>query len=291
MERNVKPDLKLIIAHNTPEDQAGTDGLKSKEELHQLPLFGLSVGSFLQVIAMEQQTCILEVYRSIDDWGSFCFIKGSLYNAFYGPLEGEEAAMKMILWENVRLNIKKIGNSNDIPRKITKNLMLLLMESARLRDEALSDSEDDEDIEETESAAPDPECLKIEQSLQVLINDMGPALLTAYVSKLKEPLAIAAYNATPQVKKIFDSLTVYLNNILTNNLKMGGLGDFFIIDLKDDKTMIVLILEGYKWGIVFDSTRCTLGLFRNVMVPKIVEHLTRNRRDPFGSTELPPGTM
>lgn len=273
MERNLKPDLKLVIAHGTSEDQVETDAMKSREALHQLPLFGLSVGSFLQVVAMEQQTCILEVYRSIDDWGSFCFIKGSLYNAFYGPLEGEEAAMKMILWENVRLNIKKISNIDEVARKIAKNLMLLLMESARLRDEAQSDSEDDEDIDGTGSAGPDSEYLKIKEALQILRTDMGPALLTASVSKLKEPLTIASYNATTQETKIFDSLTVYLNNILKNNLKIGGLGDFLIIDLKDDKTMTVLILGGYKWGIVFDTTRCTLGLFRNVIVPKIEECL------------------
>jgi hypothetical protein len=63
MEGAVKKDFKLIVDNEGLESMSPADKAGAKEELQRWPLFGLSVGSFLQVINMEQQTCLLEVYR------------------------------------------------------------------------------------------------------------------------------------------------------------------------------------------------------------------------------------
>ena len=136
MEGAVKKDFKLIVDNEGLESMSPADKADAKEELQRWPLFGLSVGSFLQVINMEQQTCLLEVYRSANQQGHFSIVEGALYNAICGDREGEDAAMEMISWENVRLNIKQILNTSGIERNIEKNLMLLLMEGSRRRDEA-----------------------------------------------------------------------------------------------------------------------------------------------------------
>ncbi len=268
MERNLKRDLKLIVDHDAGDNPAGP---KSMEELHQLPLFGLSLGSFLQVIAMEQQTCMLEVYRSAEDWGRFYFIKGSLYNAEYSGLEGEEAAMRMALWENVRLNLKMIADPNDIPRKVTKNLMSLLMESSRLRDETEgSPHGDDADDEISEEQL---EILKIEHCLGILRKDMGEALLTACVTRADSPDPLTVYHASPQAVKMFEVLTGCFE-IFARELDGGGLGDFFVIDLKESRSLVVILVNQYRWGIVFNHDQCALGLFRKIIMPKVAGSLS-----------------
>ncbi|HQL00780.1 MAG TPA: DUF4388 domain-containing protein, partial [Smithellaceae bacterium] len=195
MEGTAKRDLKLVQdgqKEGAPKSEAAT-----RDELQRWPLFGLSVGSFLQVIAMEQQTCIMEVYHDADHWGQFCFVEGSLYDASCGALQGEEAAMEMIAWENVRLNIKQILNTSKVERKIEKNLMLLLMESTRRRDELknggpdgdMEDAEeldDIDDIEDLDVIADDVERAKLEACLNILAKDMGDALNTASISSIRE---------------------------------------------------------------------------------------------------------
>ena len=274
MEGTAKRDLKLV--QDRQKEDAAT-----RDELQRWPLFGLSVGSFLQVIAMEQQTCIMEVYHDANHWGQFCFVEGALYDASCGSLQGEEAAMEMISWENVRLNIKQILNTSKVERKIQKNLMLLLMESTRRRDELknggpdgdMEDAEeldDIDDIDDLDVIADDVERAKLEACLNILAKDMGDALNTASIASIREGKIMASHKAPPQTAEAFLRLTHYLKNAFAANTSVH-LGDHYIMDMKGGLTLVVLIFGEYQWCVVFDNTKCTLGLFRNVIMPKVVK--------------------
>jgi len=279
MEGAVKKDFKLIVDNEdlesiSPEDKAG-----AKEELQRYPLFGLSVGSFLQVINMEQQTCMLEVYRNAQQQGCFYIVGGNLYNAVCGDKGGDDGAMEMIAWENVRLNIKQILNASGIERKIEKNLMLLLMESTRRRDEAadLKTSQEqaivekEEDSEEEELIVHDTERAKLEACLKILTKDMGVAFISGSIINISKGKMLASFNIKPEYAYVFKRITDYFQNAFANGTLGGGLGDHYIVDLKGNKTLVVLILGDYQWDIVIDNVKCTLGLFRNIIMPKVIK--------------------
>lgn len=271
---DVKKDFKLIIDNEDLDSLPAADA-GIKDELQRWPLFGLSVGSFLQVIAMERQTCIMEVYLSANHSGHFCFVEGELHDAVYGDLNGEEAAMEMIAWENVRLNIKQILNASSVVRKIDKNLMLLLMESSRRRDEIQEngdhpDKEDVDDLEDMEVIADDVERAKFSACLNVMSKDMSDALTAASISHINEGKVMASYHAAPETSEAFLRLTKYLKNAFSANTTTA-LGDHFILDLKDQQTLVVLIIGEHQWCIVFNNVKCTLGLLRNVIMPKVIK--------------------
>jgi hypothetical protein len=274
MEGAVKKDFKLIVDNEglesmSPEDRASA----AKEELQRWPLFGLSVGSFLQVINMEQQTCLLEVYRSANELGHFCIVEGLLYNAICGDREGEDAAMEMISWENVRLNIKQILSTSGIERKIEKNLMLLLMDGSRRRDEA-EDNNHKKEIEEAEEAellVRDVERAKLEACLKILNKDMGDALISGSIISIRSSNVLASHNIKPEAAVLFKRLTDYFRNAFATGLSSTSLGDHYILDLKGKQTLVVLILGDYQWSIVFNNVKCALGLFQNIIMPKVIK--------------------
>lgn len=270
----MKKDFKLII-DNDDLDSLPVADAGIKDELQRWPLFGLSVGSFLQVIAMERQTCIMEVYLSANHWGHFCFVEGELHDAVCGELTGESAAMEMISWENVRLNIKQILNTSGVVRKIDKNLMLLLMESSRRRDEVQEasdrlDRDNVEDLEDMEVVADDVERAKLSACLNIVSKDMGDALTAASIANINEGKVVAFYQTAPETAESFLRLTKYLKNAFSANTK-EVLGDHFILDLKDQQTLVALIIGEYQWCIVFNNVKCTLGLLRNVIMPKVIK--------------------
>lgn len=283
MEGAVKKDFKLIVDNEglesmSPEDRAGA----AKEELQRWPLFGLSVGSFLQVINMEQQTCLLEVYRSANQLGNFCIVEGLLYNAICGDREGEDAAMEMISWENVRLNIKQILSTSGIERKIEKNLMLLLMDGSRRRDEAkdndrkqeiieeAKDTEEAKDAEEAELLLRDVERAKLDTCLKILNKDMGDSLISGNIMSIRSSKVLASYNIKPEAAAIFKRLTDYFRDAFAAAFEAARLGDHYILDLKGKQTLVVIILGEYQWSIVFNNVKCSLGLFQNIIMPKVV---------------------
>ncbi len=97
-------------------------------------LSGISIMSFLQMIEMEQKTCLFEVESPGAPKGFFYFKGGELYHAVCGDLKGTEAAIKMIQMENPTINFKKSPNRS-IPKGIDMKLTALILEAVRRKDE------------------------------------------------------------------------------------------------------------------------------------------------------------
>jgi len=101
-------------------------------------LTGVSLDSFVQLIEMEQKTCVLEVHSKAGDMEKclLLFGDGELYDAAWGELKGEEAAHEIIGLKDVQIRFKKLSRGRKLKRRIEKPLMSILMEATRLRDEA-----------------------------------------------------------------------------------------------------------------------------------------------------------
>ena len=102
---------------------------------------GVSVSGLLQLVEMEQKTCLLEVRYGEKKRGYFYFNKGILYNALYNDLEGEDVALNMIGWNQVNFRFKSLPKE-DIERRINRSLMSLIMEGARLKDEKTAEEKE-----------------------------------------------------------------------------------------------------------------------------------------------------
>lgn len=97
-------------------------------------LSGISIVSFLQMIEMEQKTCLCEIQSSGNPSGFFYFNGGELHHAVYGSLKGEEAAMKLIHVENPTINFKTVPKRK-IQRKINRELTGLILEAMKNKDD------------------------------------------------------------------------------------------------------------------------------------------------------------
>ncbi len=105
-----------------------------KEEYYSGPkgiIDGISIATFLQMLEMEEKTCTLKISQGEKN-GKIFFKKGSLFDASYGELGGEEAAYEIINWEKAGIEIENHCNKNE--RKIQNSLMGILMEAAKIKD-------------------------------------------------------------------------------------------------------------------------------------------------------------
>ncbi len=97
-------------------------------------LQGISVSSFLQMIRLEEKTCLFEVQSPGKGKGLFYLQKGIPHDAVYGDLKGEEAAYALIAMEKAKITFKNLPR-----KKITKRIHIettgLIMEAFRRKDE------------------------------------------------------------------------------------------------------------------------------------------------------------
>jgi CheY-like chemotaxis protein len=98
-------------------------------------LQSISIVSFLQVIELEEDSCRLLVTCKGKS-GDLYFVNGKPMAAKTGELTGDEAALEILSWGKVTIDIDY--TSKDVPQEITTSLMNLLLESGQLKDEKRS---------------------------------------------------------------------------------------------------------------------------------------------------------
>ena len=114
-------------------EQAIHQALDTHDE-QRCSLSGLSLGSFLQLVAMEQKTVHLKVFHPVGKSGSLFFRDGELIDAEYDDLCGDEAVLEMLQWENVRVGIKEFAAPFP-ERRMESELMPLLFTAAQRLDD------------------------------------------------------------------------------------------------------------------------------------------------------------
>ena len=97
-------------------------------------LSGISVVTFLQMVEMEEKTCLCEVESPGNPKGFFYFQGGELFHAVCGELKGEKAAIKLINMDTPSINFRR-PPKRKIARGINHKLTALLLEAARIKDE------------------------------------------------------------------------------------------------------------------------------------------------------------
>jgi len=75
---------------------------------------GIYLASFLQIIEMEGQSCIVKVLTSDGEIGYFSFNGGKLFDAVYGEKKGESAALQMIPLKSYKIEFL------DLPKRKLK---------------------------------------------------------------------------------------------------------------------------------------------------------------------------
>ena len=97
-------------------------------------LTGISVGSFLQLIEMEEKTCFLEIISEEGEKGIVYFKDGKLYDAIYCGLKGEEAASELIGMNNASIRLNNFTDKK-MTKRINTSLMNFILDAMRRKDE------------------------------------------------------------------------------------------------------------------------------------------------------------
>jgi CheY-like chemotaxis protein len=119
---------KLVDAiHTALKPRSAADGM----------LKGISVANFLQMIALEQKTCLLEITAPDGDKGFFYIENGEVFDAAFRGLTGEEAAYALIGTDGASIRFTNIPASKKVKQRIQSSLMALIMEAMTRKDETI----------------------------------------------------------------------------------------------------------------------------------------------------------
>jgi len=141
MTGHATPELEEKTANNTPRFIRKPFQIKKLvqaiiETLESDVLEGssrrISIASFLQMVQIEQKTCLLEIAPPNDEKGHFCIKNGELYDAVFRDLEGEAAASEMIILDGASVCFRNLPKTN-IANRINKNHRDLIGDAMNLK--------------------------------------------------------------------------------------------------------------------------------------------------------------
>ncbi|MDJ0882737.1 MAG: response regulator [Desulfobacterales bacterium] len=115
---------------------------------------GISLPNFLQLIQWEEKSCLLEVFDGKGGKGFFNTEEGELIDAVFGSQTGEEAAYAMLAVDDPKITINPPPQKK-AERRIHQDLMSILMEGMRLKDEGEGHAPcpEEDDTQDTSSQA------------------------------------------------------------------------------------------------------------------------------------------
>jgi len=93
---------------------------------------GINLATFLQLVQLEKKTCTLKI-KSKNDVGYLYIDRGDLLSAEAGNLSGEDAAFKIVCWQNPTIEMESVCRKKE--REINTSIEMLLLEAFRIEDE------------------------------------------------------------------------------------------------------------------------------------------------------------
>ncbi|MDM8541444.1 response regulator [Desulfococcaceae bacterium HSG9] len=178
-------------------------------------LRGISIASFLQMIEMEQKTCHFEVYSPKKPKGVFYFEEGVLYDAVYGSDRGVDAALKMIQLDSLKINFRKHPSKN-YKRRINTDLIGLIMEAMRLKDESSEQMDDGSRIKKDEDTSEIEIPVEEASSDRSYFYDFREYIVDTFFDEIKvlkgyRAVGIIAYDGEVLASNVVDNLIDFNN--------------------------------------------------------------------------------
>ncbi len=218
IEKQIK---KMGIVHYL-EKPIGFDELRD-HILHELGrkkksrIEGVTLASFLQLIWMEKMTCTLSV-KSEEKSGTLSILSGDLKNAQTTSQSGLPAALEILDWENVTIELDE--NFAAEGEAVACSIEELLLESFRRKDERSVEpsieyeslnSSDQINIFEKEDTM---NVSKLNKSIETLKESLGGALLATDIWGTNDMQSIAGWNTQPAATALFGQIINSTNKAL-----------------------------------------------------------------------------
>lgn len=118
---------------------------------------------------------------------------------------------------------------------------------------------------------------KLESACTFIEDTLRGGLLAMDIWDTESGLSLAGINSNPAATALFNQLTGDLEGTLLGS-GFPGLNRYYLLDLKDDKIVVVLRQDGdFLGGMLLDATKTNLGMLVGVVIPRTLESMTAAR--------------
>ena len=235
----------------------------------------MSIATVLELISMEKMTSSVTVKdNETNESGRIWFKEGNLIDAEIDDLEGIEAVFEMLSFGDVDIVIRERAHERVTISDVSLEYVLLegmkrLDEKKNKGQEKVVEVKKNKETINKEPPQINIETEKFDRAFKLLKKELGTTLLASHIFTIRDSKKLSSYNSSPKTGKLFNKMTKDMNRYL-KEIKLPLTDKYYLMDLKDNKTLIVLTFQDYRWALLLDSRKLKLGLLLNLILPDII---------------------
>jgi YesN/AraC family two-component response regulator len=231
------------------------ESLKKKE--NSIAQINVDIMTLLQILKYSNKKTAISI-KSKNENGIIIVKNGFLKKCKFGNLKGLEALEKIQkLDDYIFTEIPYINNNEEESIPIEYGIL----ETMRKLDEKDNNTKQNK---------------KDSYNLfEKLKDDLNDAIITAELISLTNSSSVFRYKTDKESYKIFTNLTSLIKKELSKHGKTK-LGKYYLINGANNKIIILVPLDNYLLGMTVDIAKIQLGLFLNILLPKIIEEIIKN---------------
>ncbi len=235
----------------------------------------ISLATVLELISMERMTVSITVKdKETNKSGRIWFKEGNIIDADIDNLEGIEAIFRMLSFEDVDTVIREREHERITISGVS--LEYILLEGMKRVDEKKSRSKEKKvevkkssKMNKKKTEQINKKAEKFDKAFQLLKKELGETLLASHIFTISDNKELSSYKCSGKAGKLFNKMAQDINKYL-KEMKLPATYKYFIMDLAENKTLMVLTFKEYRWAILLDSRKLKLGLLLNLILPDII---------------------
>ncbi len=218
----------------------------------------IDLTSLLQMINLEKKSITVKI-KNNKGVGLLYFDRGEIIHAEYGRLEGVAAVKEIILMNKGKFSFVK--NGEEIHRTIDISFISLMIDSAKTNDEINNKGKINFKEEKMNSE-------KLSKVVEIPKKEMGEGLVACDIFSATDGQVLAGVNSQAAASALFNRVSDFLIESL-DGAGFPAMDKYYMVNLVDNKMVVVMLFGEYRWGILLDLKKVQLGMLFNVIMPKM----------------------
>ncbi|KQC14569.1 MAG: hypothetical protein APR63_05550 [Desulfuromonas sp. SDB] len=225
---------------------------------------GMNLATFLQIIGMEKISYTLTVTRG-KDFGNLYIKDGELIHAETKNKKGMEAAMDIITWDGVTIDL--IDNCNFKGNTINMALENILLQAYKTKDELenrkkkLNKRKNEKQINLVDSE-------KINEIINFINSNYNSSIKSLNIFSLLDKKIITGWNINNELCGIYGDIVNNLDNIL-DECGFPDIDKYFLIRFRNDHLIYIFPLGDIACLIQINDINVPLGFIIEMFTSKL----------------------
>jgi hypothetical protein len=111
---------------------------------------------------------------------------------------------------------------------------------------------------------------KLQECIEFAKEELGHGFLAGDIFSTDGLPIVEGYHSNPKASALFANITEYIKKAVKGS-NFPELRDYYLVELEDNKAVIVILNDEFEWGMLIDTKAVKLGYLFSIFLPQAIK--------------------